>query len=322
MSLISNITEEWWLIGGGIVLVLILIIGALIIFFEKGGKYKKGTVLTVLILVLMIAIIITAILIFYPAPPNTLTQIPVNLSVPDPNLYMVVVTMPDGSNKTIYTGQSVDGNVVEIGQNIKAKGYRIDSSGTKITYNLDYTFSDITAINVYYTCGGPQNSLTYMPDVTLYNQSGSPLSLFTEDMYANIYFYEVMSVGTTPLPTYLNQAFFTDSSGTEGIIITTIDINEITADSNGILSVTSSIPSTTLTFKNGTSASGYLSYMNVWEEGAAWVTLTSIAINKSITTKVWLGQWWRIIEENGTALSSVYIIASSDISSSNEVNLS
>ena len=306
-----------------VVICLFLLLGLIILI--SFHKTRKATIITIFMVFSLLIIGALTILFVWPVSPSTSSnsQFSLNFYNKDPALQNVSVSIPQISgsptNLSLDSGESQTGIMAIATSTITAKGYRIDENGNKINYTLDYTFNNITNNNVYYTTGGVQTDNTYL-DLTVDNQSSSPITLYTSDISNNIYPCFVVPIGPSIIPSYVGEFFSLNSQGTEGIIIPSTSVLLLFIDANLKLSL-KNLPSSNVIIENGTSIKGILQSLDSWKVGAAWSNRAIITSGQGVKSIIFIDQWWRIVDDKKNPVTDVYIISTSDIGTKDPIVL-
>lgn len=307
---------------GLIIISLILLLGLIVLI--SFHKTRKATIITLFMGISLLLVGIITILFVWPSSPSTSnSQFSLNFYNKDPSLQNVKVTIPQETNSTnlnLDSGESQEGITALATSTITATGYRIDSNGNQINYNLNYTFNDITNNNVYYTTGGVQTDNTYL-DLTVDNQSSSPATLYTSDINNNIYPCCVIPVGPSTISSYMGQFFSLNSQGTEGIIIPSTNVLLLYIDAGLKLSL-QDLPSSNTVIENGTSIKGVLQSLDSWKVGVAWKDKAIIDPGKGVKSIIYIDQWWRIVDDKREPITDIYIISESDVGTKDPIVLS
>ena len=308
----QNDLQKYWIF---ILAIIIFIVAVSFILFSF-KLTRVPVAITLSAVFILITISVTALLFLWPQQSLPQSQYALTLWNIDPTLSSVTVTLPPTntipSPQKVYLAAQAEITGYTVPPTSTVKAIAISNVSNKITYKLNYTFSDITSPNLYFTCGGPQNDHTYISSLAVYNGTGKTTTLYTFDLLGNFIPYKTVIAGNSFLPVYLNQSLYIDKQATIGVTIPSIYLTELIISASAI--TLRGIPSVDTAFENGTKDKGYLAYMNKWNTHSEWVQTNVLQPNqKSKSTTIYVGQWWQIQSKEGKSLSETYVIQSSDI---------
>ena len=274
----------------------------------------------VAIFIVVTIIIIGSILIVFLLPliPSEKQGYYLNITNSDPHLDLVSVTLPDKSMVSLYHGKTINKVLVLPGEKIPAIGYR-KSGGIK--YDLTFTFTDILTENIYLTTIGAFTDST-STKIVINNQYFDSVPLYTRDIDGNSYKFKTIKQGqkvTTRV--YLNQIISTSQHTKNGITLLSVDVGDIVIDSSKNLNIIG-LPSSTISFKNGTSSGGFLKSLSKWILNSSWEDEGYLSSGSTSEEKTaYLGEWWRIVGQDGGERTPVFVISENDLISTKPINL-
>jgi hypothetical protein len=274
----------------------------------------------VAIFIVVTIIIIGSILVVFLLPliPPEKQGYYINITNSDPHLDLVSVTLPDKSVVSLYPGKTINKVLVLPGETIPANGER-KSGGIK--YDLTFTFSDILTENVYLTTLGTFTDST-STKIVINNQYSDSVPLFTRDMNGNSYRFKTIGQGEKEtVRVYLNQIISTSSHTKDGVILLTTEVGDVVVDSSKNLNLIG-LPSSIISFKNGTNTGGTLKSLSPWNLNSSWESEGYLSPNSISEEKTaYIGQWWRIVGQDGGERTPVTVISDSNLISTKPIVL-